>query len=191
MIFQESSQSDRTWSWRICLTWTAVSVAGNITLWPLWYVVGRPSSLSPNVIVGLGILGSIIGFMQWQVMRPHLAFRMQDVGLWVAGGAVGGVAPLVPVIIGGSVVGVGVGAGLLGLVAGAMQSSALYRYSRWGRQWIFVSAFAYALGWMSDTSIEHAMRQVERYAAGTAGITITGAITGYMLVWLMRKPGRT
>ncbi len=165
------------------LEWVLASVAG--------FAIGGAVGSLVNPTVGFIVTGSVVGMLQWVILRQHIA-RAGWVALaglstliicFAFGGAiVGGVSGLV-----GGAFGLIAGAAVAGFVMGATGGSFQARFlgqhlSRTG-WWVVASA----LGWAVGEGVAMALGQGGGSLVGGA---IAGAITGTTLVWLMSHSAR-
>lgn len=115
-------------AWRLWYSWTVASLMGTLVLLPIWYFDRRYGKLDADVLVGLAIIGVIVGFMQWLVLRPQITLTPGQVLVWMAAGAVGGLSPLAIILGGSHVIGTGLIAGLLSLTVGTLQALVLSKH---------------------------------------------------------------
>lgn len=193
------------WDWRLWLGWVFAGALGNALAAPLWWleeriyraihnlsIYGAPLAFS-DLFVALGLTGGAIALGQWAALRARLPLRAWTIAPWVVGGLVLGFCPVANFADTGDIaaqaIDAGVVAGIVGLVAGAVQAIALSGYVPWAGRWVIVSAVGCGVGWALDVYVEGTalVRYVGAYNAGVAGYAVSAALIGAALVWLMRK----
>ena len=193
------------WDWRLWLWWALVSGFGNAAAMPLarieaqlyqavhgTSIYGAPLSFL-DLAVPLGLPGGLIGLGWWLVLRTRFPLRGWTAACWVAGGFVLGFCPLFNFEdtgdIGGQALAAGVVAGIVGLVAGAVQALGLSRSVPWAWWWVLITAVGCWLGWTLDIYVEGTalVRYVGEYNAGTAGYAVSGALIGLITAWLTAR----
>ena len=206
--------------WGFWLKWTLISVVGFACSFIAAFALGTLAGLVATLwgIVGLNFgvglaaakggvaVGAVVGFVQWLLVRRHLARS----GWWILASAIGsGIAFAVAVGVAGGANGPvawllgGVVGGLLGgTVVGLLQWRVLCEQFAQASQWVWIagSAVAWALG-MAVIGMG-----MDSAASGTAGISpgivlvaliaivgmaLTSGITGAVLVRLLRQPAAT
>ncbi|NLD73575.1 MAG: hypothetical protein GX649_12775 [Chloroflexi bacterium] len=199
--------------WGFWLRWTLISAIGfalsfivAAILGTLWGVFLTLFGANPNVGLALGALllglgvGAVIGLLQWFVLHRYLSRS----GWWIAASAVGaGLGFAVALVVSGAANG-----WLLGGIVGGLVGGALIGFLQWrvlrdalaqgaSYIWIGASAVAWAL---AMALIGIGMDSVARGTAtmrpgiilvallGLVGMIIASAITGAVLLWLLRHP---
>ena len=172
-------QVERThFGWRLLLWWVLASFLG-------WAVGSFVSDTAGDAVgqvwfdsVGLIVLGTSIGGMQWLVLRRQVSWG----GWWlvanIAGWAVGA---LVNLPLG---LALGWSAGLV--AAGVLQWLVLRRYLSRAYRWLLASLVAWATG----VGISLVLSGCTGPCSGAVFGAVVGAITGIALVRLLRDPGR-
>lgn len=151
---QETPQRTPSFDWILWLKWILVSTLG--------WVAGLV--LPAEVVIAIG---TVMGFMQWIVLRS----LMGEAGWWILATAVGWavgqmVVNIVPLV--GTVV---VQGAVLGAVTGTMQWFVLRRWVYRAAWWIVMSTLGWAVGPVLGTSLVGA---------------VVGAVTGFALELLLR-----
>lgn len=165
-------------SWGLWLWWLAASTAG----WGIGAAIGAAASSSGDIILG-GYLrlaggGIVAGVLHWLVLRQRVASLNAWVPATVGAVAVAGVLVFAVGFLDADF-GWVLGAGSLGLMLGLLQWPILQpRIPRAG-WWIA----ACTLGWI----VGGPLGGLAGWATLGAGY---GAITGAVLVWLLRQPER-
>jgi hypothetical protein len=199
--------------WGFWLKWTLISAIGfalsfvvGTLLSMLWGALLTVLGASPNVgavfgglLLGIGV-GAVIGLLQWLVLHRYASRS----GWWIAASAVGtGLGFAVALIVSGAASGWLIGGLVGGLVGGALTGYLQWRVLRErlpesnAATWIGASAVAWGL---AMALIGLAMDSVARGAAtmspgilfvailGLIGAAVAGAVTGAVLMWLLRRP---
>lgn len=188
---------------RLWLWWVLASAAG----WAAGGAGGAAAAPSGSIVVAGGAgeaLGGIVaGVSQWLLLRRQVA----RAGWWVAavpaGAAAAGIAgvaagllaglvssPGAPSPLGGANGGVDVGwvtgAGLFGTGLGVLQWWLVLRrqvaHAGW---WVLASTVGWVAGGPATAAVDAAAHTAWAWAA--LG-TVHGAVTGSVLVWLLRQP---
>ena len=140
-----------------------------------------------NAAVGAAVAGAVIGAAQWLVLR-------QSVGIgasWVAatsGGLALGLAVAVALFGTGTVGGPLVIRGLIvGAVVGLMQWLILRHYVSMAWVWVLVVTVCWAVGWIVTRAAGVDLTR-GWYVFGLSGAAVFVALTGTVLIWLLRHP---
>ena len=138
-----------------------------------------------GILIGWVFGIPVVGIMQWLVLRRHVS-RISMGAIWVLaysvglgfffGFAVSSNASEAPVWT--------LGAALGGAIAGGMQWLVLRRISRAG-WWVLASSLAWAAGWGVSFELFDVYDPFTIFILGGA---VVAAITGAVLVWLLRQP---
>jgi len=132
-----------------------------------------PLSVSRYVSVAVG--AAVVGVAQWLILRRYLTGSVRWVVASVAASAVGAVVVLLVGLV-DTDAGLLVGVSLYGLLAGALQWLVLKRQVARAGWWVLASSVA----WLVAIPVGD--------MAGPPGWAVYGAITGTVLVWLLRQP---
>jgi hypothetical protein len=171
--------------WRVWFLWVMAGAFGwGLGVYWGWFDGTEPKTLQsvPTVILagylGLVVGGTLIGVLQWLVLRRHVA----RAGRWVLANL--GAAAVVGVVV----FGVGVvdadlgwlaGVSLFGTVVGVLQCAVLRRQVPRAGWWVLAST----VGWVVGMPLGD--------MAGPPGLgAVYGAITGTALVLLLRQGSR-
>ena len=127
--------------------------------------------------VGLIVLGTLIGGMQWLVLRHQVSWGSWWVAAKIAGWAVGALVNLPFGLAAGWIVGL--------VVAGMFQWLILRRQLSRASWWLFASFVA----WGAGVGISLALPRCPGACSGAVFGVVVGAMTGVALVWLLRRPG--
>ncbi len=127
--------------------------------------------------VGLIVLGASIGGMQWLVLRHRVSWGGWWVVANIAGWTVGALVNLPFGLAVGWVVGL--------FIAGVMQWLVLRRHVSRAIWWLLGSFVAWAAG----VGVSLALPWCTGPCSGAVFGIVVGAITGVVLVWLLRRPG--
>lgn len=197
--------SARPWStanWLFLPWWVAATAIGFSVGGPMEAVLGRSTGLMVVAYVSVG--GSAAALLQWLVLRKHLS----GVGWWVLTGVTGGAATGLVGIAGGVGAGVatGVAEGLAGGVAEGLEAgidagldvagvtAAVLAGAAFGvLQWLVLRQQVAGAGWWIPACavawvVSGFSAGVTDTAAGWAVLgAVYGAITGCVLVWLLRR----
>jgi hypothetical protein len=170
----------RMWLWEVAIL-VSLPIGGYVAD----LVVNGVDSLEAALAGGL-IVGAVVGAAEWFAIRQRVSW------LWIPATIVGMVVGLV---MGAALVGYGTGRGdlvLMGAVNGAavgtMQALVLARHRIKGALWwAIVNPPAWALGWFVSSYV--ISRNIdERFAIfGASGALVFGLLTGLVLVNLFRR----
>ncbi len=166
--------------WSFGVWWVLASIVG-------WAVGSVVSDIGGDVVgevwfdsVGLIVLGTSIGGMQWLVLRRRVSWA----GWWVlaniAGWTVGALVNLPLNLPLGLFPGWSVGL----VVAGIFQWIVLRRQLSRATWWLLASFVAWAAGF----SISVALPECRGPCSAAVLGAVIGAITGIALAWLLRQP---
>jgi hypothetical protein len=206
--------------WGFWLRWTLISLIGFLLsfigafalgtlvgLLAVWRgVVGLNFGISLAAALAGVLVGGAIGFVQWLLVRRHLARS----GWWILGSAIGaGVGAAVALLVAGAAN--GPVAWLLGGLIGGLLGGAIIGYLQWrvlqdhfapgnALWWIGGSAAAWALGLLvigmgmdsvasGTASIQPGIVQVGLLAV--LGAVLASGVTGLVLMRLLRQPAAT
>ena len=173
--------SRREQLWRFWLWWVLASTVG----WAVggfggWAVVGSlPRGIIGDGTVVVVVGGFVLGALQWLVLRRQVA----RAGWWVVASiaAMAVVGVLVVALDEGAVVAGG------GLVVGVLQWLVLRRQVALAGWWVPASAVGWVVGGFVSGIVGDATGVSWIAAAGWAVLGVVyGAITGAVLVWLLR-----
>jgi hypothetical protein len=164
-----------------------------------------PENMPPIIAGTAFILGGVLlvtmpGFLQWLILRQRFA----RAGWWLLASIVGSL--LGHLCLGVGIAGADTGQGFLfiseryvlgvacavaGAVAGTLQWLVLRRWVSCAGWWVFASSVswlgaAWVFGYL--TSEAGGVTDVHFLIGGAASGTLSGAITGAVLVWLLRRP---
>ena len=144
------------------------------TLWLQWVMVTTLGWVLGGIMLAefaLGVLGIVIGVLQWVVLRQYI----RQAGWWILASAGGWAIGWLMVMVIPPEVGIPIGT-VLGAAIGVNQWLILQRHLRRAGWWVVVSILAWTMG-----------------LGGLAGEllvgTVVGAITGIVLELLLRYPG--
>lgn len=155
------------WSGGAVLGWLAVTVASRFAI----------GNLVEFTIFGL-VLGASVGIMQWLVLRQ----RVPQASWWVLATAVG-------IAFGGAVgaiFGSSMGAAVLGVISmGILQWLVLRRRVRRASWWMWVMVVGLGAGLGASQFL--GLPLVSLWGV-VLGLPVIGAVTGGVLVWLLRRP---
>ncbi len=182
----------RAVGWRLWLWWVLASTMGWAVGRPAGVAVGSSGDIIMAGYVGVTVGGVVAGVLQWLVLRRQVA----RAGWWVMASAVA--AAIVGVVIFGvgvvSVdVGWVVGAGLFGTVLGVLQWRLVLRcrIARAG-WWVLASTVGWVAGGPGVGFVSAIVGATWRAAVSWALLgAVYGAITGPVLVRLLRQPAST
>jgi hypothetical protein len=187
--------------WDFWFQWTLVSLGG----WVAGAFAGQLVSSILGMVPGLAVAGAVVGLAQWFVLRG----RVNRAGWWIAATAVG-------VALAGRVGGVIVSVQILrpetdrlpyvavttiglewlligGILPGLCQWPVLRRWVGRAGWWIPGSALAWAAGiavtgWLVTGLPDTVLRGgLDGFEAIVAGMTLTAALTGLLLRWLLQR----
>ena len=181
-------------NWRLLLWWVLATAAGFSVNGPIEAVLGRSSGMMVVVYVSAG--GTAAAVLQWLALRRHVA----GAGWWVVTGIAGSMtAAALGLAVGvgaGVVTGVAEGAkaGIdAGVDAAGVSTAILFGAAVGGAQWLVLRrhvagpgwwVLACGVGWVASGFAAG----VTDTAAGWAVLgAVYGAITGCVLVWLLRR----
>ena len=150
----------------------------------LWELLGE------SVVAGVG--WSVAGIAQWLILRR----RVRRAGWWVLASTVGSIVGMigsVPVLLVAFSLIYAVGAieavvilwGMVGCVVGIAQWLILRRRVFQAGWWVLASTVGGVVAAEVAWAIKHAM---SRAIGGAMGATVVGAITGFVLILLLRHP---
>ena len=190
--------------WSLWLRWVLATVAGFTltrvvgvpvgliagSIIAAWAVGGVPEDKMENIVswvvfgvVAYGLAGAATGMMQWLILRRHL----KGASWWVLSSALSfAMGAALGFLASGllEVLGTPTGAFLIivasGPVVGTAQWVVLRRQVYRAGWWILATSLAWGLGW----SIELLTGSLAFVASGI----VVAAITGAVLVWLLRRP---
>ncbi len=183
--------------WFFWFQWTVATILGGIPI-----VVVKLGNFSAVAIIGAGIVvGFTTGIMQWLVVRQWV-YRA---GWWILASAVGGVVAFSVALIGSMIgslfqfMGFGVvGFIITGIVAGAISGTTIGII-----QWFVLRQWVYRAGWwIFCRAVVGPIVVIGKLifilsGGGVALVlgeiitgTLTGAVTGVLLVWLLKHPRR-
>ena len=174
--------------------WLQWVLTGGVA-WVVGMAAGAAMSQSADgaavMVVGWTVIGSVIGVQQWFVLRQ----RLQYAGWWPVVSAVGvAVGWFVGVIVKWVA---GVSASIAGVVTGAMigimQWFVLRRCVYRAGWWVLASAVSTSVGWVVIESVIKVVGwPVDRLMVARTTVVgvgaVSGAITGFVLIWLLRHP---
>jgi drug/metabolite transporter (DMT)-like permease len=180
--------------WFVWLQWALASGLGAAVGFALADAVLRPFSEAlydaMAEVVIFGLIGAMMGILQWLVLRRHFS----QVGWWVAASAVGGTL----VGIGGAYYGNKEGQvnltvfySLVGSILGALQWLLLRRRISRSGWWVVASLLGWALALPVIQSLDRLglMRGLSDAIVYPLGFglmgTVVGIVTGGLLVWLL------
>lgn len=200
--------------WRLALQWTIANIVGwGVGLAFGFAIVGRLSQIvggflsQSNVNLSLALVGAMVGMMtipvgimQWFVLRR----QMERAGRWVLASTVGWIIGLA---IGWSASMVlndssdawhsaamgAITGGIGGGVSGAMQWIVTWQEDMPGAWWLPASVIAwgaaFAAAWSAAWLVSRFLPVIATYTLiGVIVGSVGGAITGIVLVWLLRRP---
>ncbi|MYA51545.1 MAG: hypothetical protein F4045_07580 [Chloroflexi bacterium] len=189
-------------NWRLLLWWVLATAIGFSVGGPIEAVLGRSSGILVIVYVSAG--GTAAAVLQWLALRRHVS----QAGWWVGTGIVGGVvAGAVGVAVGvsaGVTTGViegladgaakGMEAGIdAGVDAAGVTMAVVFGAAVGVVQWLMLRLHVAGAGWWVLASgvgwvVSGFAAGVTDTAAGWAVLgAVYGAITGSVLVWLLRQ----
>ncbi|MDE2837739.1 MAG: hypothetical protein OXL97_09595 [Chloroflexota bacterium] len=189
-------------SWLLLPWWMLATAAGFAVGGPIESVLGRSSGMLVVVYVSVG--GTAAAALQWLALRRHIAHA----GWWVATGIAGGVVTGAAGLVLGAAVGFGAGvvesfrAGVgdgaragfaTGVDAAGVAAAVLFGAAVGVVQWLVLQRQVAGAGWwMLACSVGWVVSGlsagVTDSAAGWAVLgAVYGAITGCVLVWLLRR----
>jgi len=181
--------------WVLWLLWILATTLG----WPLGWAMGVWTTSvfiawGPGESTGLplvvcqtawgAIWGAVLGAIQWPILR----WRIAGAGGWVLASAVGwtggwwawfGVGQHLAGALGWAMLAVGATGGA---AVGALQSLVLRRRARGAGWWVLASSVGWAASW---GVLRIGIWSVVGWLGSGA---VAGAITGSVLVWLLRQP---
>lgn len=140
-----------------------------------------------NGVIGGVIAGAIIGAAQWLVLRQAIGVGAS----WIAatgGGLALGLAVAVGLLgtetVGGPLV---IRGAVAGAVVGFMQWLILRHYASMAWVWVLAVTLFWAVGWIVTRA---AGIDLSRgfYVFGLSGAAVYVALTGIVLIWLLRHP---
>ncbi len=163
-------------------------LAGWLATWPLNLFLAIGTGLAygqgwnmaivtrVEFILSLAVVGAVVGLLQWLVLRERVAIPR---GRWVLVTAGGWVIPLLPGFLSGGEAGLGLGFAIsavvglsTGAIVGLLQWLVLRRHLPQAGWWIGANA----IGWLACG------------AFAPASVTVTAALTGFTLLWLLQQP---
>ncbi len=149
--------------WGIWFQWVLASTVG----WVVgWLVIGDPG-------VGVGV-----GLAQWLVLKRAI----NEAGWWIWASTVGWFVGWAMVST-GVLLPAGLGQGLTSVLAGAVLGAAIGL-----AQWLVLRRMVYQAGWWTFASVIGWTVALTGVLGRTIVGTVVGALTGFMLDWLLRHP---
>jgi hypothetical protein len=189
-------------SWGFWLQWVTASAAGFAVAATAFWAMGRllgyttPPWLGVLISIVVAVAGvSLPGFLHWLILRRWFA----RAGWWILASSVGSLVGFL--ILGVGLAGADTGHGFLfisdsyvvdvaailaGAAVGAMQWSVLRQWVGRAGWWVLASS----VSWFGATYVyvfSTRANNVSLPLGGAAAGVLSGAITGLVLVWLMRQ----
>ncbi|MFQ5679958.1 MAG: hypothetical protein ACE5HP_10930 [Gemmatimonadota bacterium] len=181
------------------LAWVAATTLGLGAGMALGWALGFGLGGDVAVALGKGLPWPVVGLLQWHVLRREVSVTGWWPGAYVLGGAV---FAMFAFAVGWSLGDVPSFAGIimgpvLGLLAGGVHWLAFRRRLSLSIEWVLVSMIGWALGLTSGFAGAHGVDLVGAQGGagpavqalvGSVAGTVGGAITGGMILWLLRHP---
>ena len=176
-----------------CYVWflwaMAWTVASTVALFVA--LVAIPQGVHGIILARVGMVGATVGIAQWFVLRWHVS----RAGWWVLASAVGGALTFAVIFAADGIIVARVG--MVGAAVGIAQWFVLRGQVFRAGWWVLASAAGFAVGGAvirAASEFESSLRGFSYlphpvYVAGfVLGLALYGAITGVVMVWLLRQP---
>ena len=149
--------------------------------------VARSLSGPVSAAIGGATAGAIIGAAQWLVLRQSIGVGASWIAATGSGLALGlavAVALFGTGTVGGQLV---IRALIVGAVVGFMQWLILRHYVSMAWVWVLAVAVCWAVGWIVTRAAGVDLAR-GWYVFGLSGAAVFVALTGTVLIWLLRHP---
>ncbi len=162
-------------------------IVGMAVLWVLSFILGPLSSGPFNILgwaVGGALIGALFGVNQWFLFRPLGANTIGKWAHWWVLATIGGWSLAITLTLGlgtGEDLGFAIIGAVFGIAVGIPQWFVLRPYAQKAEWW----AVCNTVGWIVGLSLLNVLNRAISFPL--VGV-VSGALTGAMMIWLLRNP---